>query len=100
MRRCPYLLFTDIGFSCYSSLVWTTPPIQDDPSFGPPAPEEGRRTQLSCSDPIHTENLITFIRKRLQQAITVSGGEQNFQDEWLVNVDKDVIKAFGQLGIV
>ncbi|MBE7181415.1 MAG: hypothetical protein INR71_09450 [Terriglobus roseus] len=59
-----------------------------------------RRVQLSSSDPIHTVNLIPFIRDRLQQAIAACGGEKAFQDEWLVNVDKDVVKAFGSLGII
>jgi len=28
------------------------------------------------------------------------GGEQKFQEQWLVNVDKDVVKAFVALGIM
>ncbi|KAF2093794.1 ARM repeat-containing protein [Rhizodiscina lignyota] len=82
------------------SLVWTSPPIPEDSVFGPPAPEDGRRTQLSATDPIHTVNLITFVRERLQQAVAICGGEKVFQEEWLANVDQDVIKAFGHTGIV
>jgi hypothetical protein len=37
---------------------------------------------------------------RLQAVIIGCGGEQRFQEEWLVNVDREVSTAFGGLGIL
>lgn len=52
------------------------------------------------TDPVHTVNIIQFIREHLQHVITACGGYDKFRDEWLVNVDKDVVEAFGKLGIM
>jgi hypothetical protein len=54
----------------------------------------------SYADPIHTTNLIEVIRGELQRTISACGGQAEFQNEWLVNVDKDVVEAFGTLGIL
>lgn len=59
-----------------------------------------RKRQLIYSDPVHRLNLIAFVREHLQQAIQTAGGEQQFQEEWLSRVDKDVLKGFGELGIM
>lgn len=52
------------------------------------------------TDPVHTVNIITFIRDHLQHAVETCGGQDRFREEWLVNVDKEVIEAFGKLGIM
>lgn len=52
------------------------------------------------SDPVHTINLQQFIKYHLDNAINRCGGGDRFQEEWLVNVDKDVVKSFGELGIM
>jgi|TARA_R110002003_G_scaffold250_5_gene17752 hypothetical protein len=52
------------------------------------------------SDPVHRINLVAFIREHLQLAVQKCGGEQRFQEEWLDRVDKDVVKGFGELGIM
>jgi hypothetical protein len=59
-----------------------------------------RRRELIYSDPVHRINLIAFIREHLQAAIQAAGGEKTFQEEWLERVDKDVVAAFGALGIL
>jgi hypothetical protein len=41
-----------------------------------------------------------FIREHLQAVIQQVGGEQRFQEEWLSRVDKEVLKGFGELGIM
>jgi hypothetical protein len=40
------------------------------------------------------------VREHLQQAIQASGGEAQFQEEWLSRVDKDVLQGFSNLGIM
>ena len=52
------------------------------------------------SDPVHRVNVKESIRDCLQQAINASGGQDSFRQNWLVNVDPDVIKSFGALGVL
>ncbi|EAT91556.2 hypothetical protein SNOG_00061 [Parastagonospora nodorum SN15] len=66
----------------------------------PEAPEDIRKRELIYSDPVHQINLVAFVREQLQQAVQAAGGEQRFQEDWLANVDKDVVKGFGELGIM
>lgn len=66
----------------------------------PETPEDRRRRQLTASDDVHTINLVDFIKWHLNYAIEASGGNQQFQEQWLANVDKDVVKAFSDLGIM
>lgn len=62
------------------------------------AEQEGRR-KLLILDPIHRIDLKNFIRDHLQSAITKCGGNEAFQAEWVVNVDRHVLEGFGKLGI-
>ena len=78
------------------SLVYK--PLENIPEHE--SPEDKRRRQLTYSDPVHVINLNDFVRQYVQQAIQANGGPEQFQNEWLVNVDKDVVQAFGALGIV
>jgi hypothetical protein len=59
-----------------------------------------RKRELIYSDPVHQLNLVAFVREHLQHAMQACGGEQRFQEEWLSRVDKDVVKGFGELGIM
>lgn len=59
-----------------------------------------RKRELIYTDPVHQINLVAFVREHLQQAIQQAGGEQMFQEEWLSRVDKEVLKGFGELGIM
>ena len=68
--------------------------------YGPGTAEDQRRAAMTKADEVHTVNLPKYIQHHLQQAIAASGGNEAFQEAWLVNVDKDVIKAFSELGIM
>jgi hypothetical protein len=63
-------------------------------------PESIRRREWDSSDVVHSINIRHFIHERLQAITHACGGGQRFQDEWLVNVDREVVKAFGALGIL
>ncbi|KAL1963724.1 hypothetical protein VTN77DRAFT_7928 [Rasamsonia byssochlamydoides] len=63
-------------------------------------PESSRRRDWENSDIVHRINIRDFIKQRLQAVIAGCGGEQRFQEEWLVNVDREVTTAFGALGIL
>lgn len=74
------------------SMVYQAPAAE-----GPEAPEDARRRALSNSDPVHTVALPVWIKHYLGQVVS---SIPNFQEEWLANVDQDVVKAFGALGIM
>jgi hypothetical protein len=78
-------------------LYW--PPEPYHPT-DPEAPEDVRKRELMYTDPVHQINLVAFIREHLQQVVQEAGGEGRFQEEWLSRVDKDVLKGFGELGIM
>ncbi|KAJ9636350.1 hypothetical protein H2199_008025 [Coniosporium tulheliwenetii] len=83
-----------------SSLVYGPMPTTTTTAHGDPeSPEDLRRRELVYSDPIHTVNLMQFIRTQLQRAIQAQGGQQGIR-EWVANVDQDVLKAFGALRIL
>lgn len=78
-------------------LVWQR---EEPQTNDPEAPDDVRRRDMIYTDPVHTVNIITFIRDHLQHAIETCGGQDRFREEWLVNVDREVIEAFGKLGIM
>jgi len=49
---------------------------------------------------VHNVRVAQWIKHYLEVAIQAAGGQEAFQGEWLVNVDKDVIAAFGELEIM
>ncbi|KAA8644618.1 putative importin 11 [Aspergillus tanneri] len=62
-------------------------------------PENTRRREWQNSDILHKINIRDFVRERLRSLIAGCGGEQRFQEEWLINVDREVVSAFGALGL-
>jgi hypothetical protein len=64
------------------------------------SPEHIRRSEWVAGDVIHKFTIRDFVRHRLQEVISGCGGAQRFQDEWLVNIDGDVVSAFGALGLL
>jgi hypothetical protein len=63
-------------------------------------PESIRRREWQSGDVIHRFTIRDFVRHRLQEVIRACGGAQRFQEEWLVNVDTEVVTAFGALGLL
>lgn len=61
-------------------------------------PEDVRRRLHSAEDPVHTINTFAFVKDRLGTVVNACGGEDVFQRDWAVNVDKDVLAAFQSLG--
>ncbi|EME83472.1 uncharacterized protein MYCFIDRAFT_203653 [Pseudocercospora fijiensis CIRAD86] len=68
--------------------------------WGPESPEETRNRAMTATDEVHTIKVPDFVKHYLQQAITAAGGYEKFQEQWLVNVDQDVVKAFAKLGVM
>lgn len=69
-------------------------------SEGFEAPHDMRRRMLTLNDPVHRVDIREVIRGKLAIAVEACGGMEVFQREWVQNVDADVLKAFGELGIV
>lgn len=62
-------------------------------------PEDRRRVDLRYADPVHKVDMKPFVDDRLRGVIErMPGGEREFNEEWLANVDKDVVQAFVDLG--
>jgi hypothetical protein len=80
-----------------SSLYW--PPEPYHPTE-PEAPEDTRKRELIYSDPVHQVNLVAFVREHLQNAVQSAGGEERFREDWMSRVDADVLKGFGEIGIM
>ncbi|KAL4952453.1 armadillo-type protein [Aspergillus filifer] len=63
-------------------------------------PENRRKREWEASDIVHKTNIRNFVRERLHSLIMGCGGEQRFQEDWLVNVDREVVAAFGALRLL
>lgn len=63
-------------------------------------PETTRRRSWSNMDAVHKINIRNFVREKVQGLVMACGGEERFRDEWLVNVDREVVNAFGALGLM
>lgn len=63
-------------------------------------PETTRRADWDNSDIVHKINIRDFVRERLHSLIVGCGGEQRFQEDWLINVDREVVAAFGALRLI
>jgi hypothetical protein len=56
-----------------------------------------RQRDLNTGDPVHTQHTFNFVKERLSSLIEKCGGHEKFQQEWLVNVDADVVAGFQAL---
>ena len=65
-----------------------------------PCPQRLTPPQILFSDPVHRLDVRDFVRERLQRCIAACGGQEAFQREWLLDVDADVVRSFGQLGVL
>ncbi|KAK3388872.1 armadillo-type protein [Sordaria brevicollis] len=77
-------------------LVWDPNSL---PSYEWDTPLDVTERQFALKDPVHRVSAYEFVRERLQGLVQrMPGGEQQFEAEWAVNVDKDVLEGFRRLG--
>lgn len=76
-------------------LVWDPNNL---PSYEWDTPLDVTERQFALKDPVHRVEAYEFARERLQGLVQRMGGEQQFEAEWAVNVDKDVLEGFRRLG--
>ncbi|KAL1864497.1 hypothetical protein VTK73DRAFT_5845 [Phialemonium thermophilum] len=55
------------------------------------------KRQIDEKDAVYTIYTFDFVKLRLQDLVQRAGGDERFRDEWLINVDKHVVKEFEQL---
>lgn len=84
------------GDSLVYDAAGTGPPADGTPE----APEDARRRELTYGDVVHTVSLPAFVKQGLEGVVQACGGEEAFQKEWLVNVDRDVLQGFLGLGVM
>ncbi|ODH45246.1 hypothetical protein ACO22_00242 [Paracoccidioides brasiliensis] len=84
-------------------IVWNAGSVTGEPDEKYQAnepPETTRRRTWSNADPIHKINLRHFVTENLRGVVGACGGIDKFRDEWLVNVDREVVNGFGELGVL
>jgi hypothetical protein len=81
------------------SLVYTPPSGAYEASEGQSA-GEARKAALQSADPVHKVNLKDLVKYAVGVVVEKYGGAARFQEEWLVNVDKEIVEQFGKLGVV
>ena len=53
--------------------------------------------QVNAKDPVHSVHAFSFVAPRLQDLVSRLGGEAVFQEQWAVNVDKEVLGRFQEI---
>jgi hypothetical protein len=61
--------------------------------------EDARKRVLDARDAVHSVHVYEFVKEMLAKLVVAVGGEEAFQREWVVNVDKDVVEGFRRLGM-
>ncbi|TLD28653.1 hypothetical protein PspLS_03548 [Pyricularia sp. CBS 133598] len=77
------------------SLVWDGKPEEYANDWD--TPQDVRDRAFAYRDQVHTEHAFPFVQVILQGLVQAVGGEASFQEQWAVNVDKDVIAGFQSL---
>jgi hypothetical protein len=60
-------------------------------------PVDAVERDIAAADPVYTINAHEFVNSTLQGLVQRAGGQQRFEQEWLVNVDKEVLAGFEAL---
>ncbi|KAG6131607.1 hypothetical protein E4U12_003610 [Claviceps purpurea] len=77
------------------TLIW-----QDLESTEYDTPKSILERQTMARDPVHSVPTFGFVATRLQALVARVGGEAAFEEQWAVNVDKDVLARFRDLASV
>jgi hypothetical protein len=74
------------------ALIWTEmEPTEYD------TPKSVAERGVTLKDPIHTVHAFSFVQDRLQAIVVRVGGEAAFQEQWTVNVDKDLLAKYQEM---
>jgi len=79
------------------TLIYTSPTVLATPGFSSPAAT--RHHALTFQDPVHRVDIRGYVREKLDTVVQRCGGMDAFREAWVMNVDQDVLKGFGELGV-
>ena len=82
------------------SLVLMPKEGDDDQRVEDESAAEYLKRVLMMKDPVRRIDVKDYVRQRMSAAIQQGGGEEAFREQWLINVDQDVLKAFRETGIL
>jgi len=68
---------------------------QEPGEFETPVDVVERR--VAATDPLYNISAHAFVNNTLQDLVQRAGGQQKFEQDWLVNVDKEVLAGFETL---
>jgi len=54
---------------------------------------------LTRTDPVHSIQITEFVRHYLLKAQEENGGAEKFREDWIQNIDVDILNAFLKLGL-
>ncbi|KAK3984384.1 armadillo-type protein [Cladorrhinum sp. PSN332] len=77
------------------SLVWSGEISRYDYD----TPLDLHERSFAAKDPVHTAVTYEFVMARLQGLVARVGGEQAFEAQWALNVDRDVLVGFQKLSV-
>ncbi|OJJ47682.1 hypothetical protein ASPZODRAFT_63665 [Penicilliopsis zonata CBS 506.65] len=97
-RSGDYLIFWKGGDPATTTATTTTSSATEVYDDNEP-PETTRRREWDAADVIHKINIRDFIKQHLHALVLACGGEHRFQEDWLGNVDRDVVASFVGLGL-
>lgn len=94
-----FAMWTTVVLECHDGnalgedgLVWEEAPVADDST-----PLETGEMVITTRDPVHALRTYAFVTERLQGLVQRTGGEAAFRENWVVNVDSDVLSGFEKL---
>ncbi|KAL2174760.1 armadillo-type protein [Thermothelomyces heterothallicus CBS 202.75] len=77
----------------HDTLVWTG----ELPGYEYDTPLDVAEREFAAKDPVHCVVTYEFVRARLADMVQRVGGEQAFEANWAVNVDREVLAGFQRL---
>ncbi|KAI5779999.1 armadillo-type protein [Geopyxis carbonaria] len=80
-----------------SLVYWKT---EQEESNEEASPERLRWNELTLSDPVHSVDVTGFIKHHLEKVQNENGGPDAFRNDWVANVDQEVLRDFAKLGLV
>ncbi|KAK7745558.1 hypothetical protein SLS53_003058 [Cytospora paraplurivora] len=97
-----FTMWTSVVLECHDGnalgedgLVWETAAAL--PQSDEATPLEKGEAAVVSRDPVHAVRTYAFVQERLQGLVAGAGGETPFRDNWVVNVDQDVLVGFERL---
>ncbi|KUI70808.1 Importin-11 [Cytospora mali] len=94
-----FTVWTSVVLECHDGnalgedgLVWDAPPQSEEAT-----PLENGEAAFTARDPVHAVRTYAFVQERLQGLVQKAGGEAAFRENWVVNVDQDVLVGFERL---